>query len=176
MPALLHPLDNNGVVKIDKPIVFVGRHPECDLVITGSRKVSRKHCCLAEVNGKFLIRDLGSTNGVQVNGDAVTKSRQLNDGDELIIGDVGYRIEVVEIVKRSRPNGKKTDQSLESQTETGQKRVVKIEDDEQSDDVSVVIEEPEEDGFEVFNEPQKRRPSQRKKKKGSGSVPEFVVD
>lgn len=90
MPARLQAHENNRSVVLDKPILFVGRHPECDLVINHSRKVSRKHCCLAEINGQFMVRDLGSTNGVQVNGRRVTGTKELNNGDELIIGDCLY--------------------------------------------------------------------------------------
>src|SRR5687768_8812719 len=31
---------------IDKPILLLGRHQECDVQIP-SRKISRKHCCIA---------------------------------------------------------------------------------------------------------------------------------
>lgn len=90
MPARLQATDNNRSIVLDKPILFVGRHPDCDVVINSSRKVSRKHCCLAEINGQYVVRDLGSTNGVQINGRRVIGIEQLEHGDELTIGDCVY--------------------------------------------------------------------------------------
>ena len=62
---------------LDKPIVLVGRHQECDVQIN-SRKISRKHCCLAQVNDYVVVRDLFSTNGVRINGKRVEEG-SLND-------------------------------------------------------------------------------------------------
>lgn len=90
MPIYLTPLDSGRPIVIDKAVIFIGRHPECDLVITHSRKVSRKHCCIAQVDSRLVIRDLGSMNGVRLNGTRVQKDEELRAGDELSIGDVGY--------------------------------------------------------------------------------------
>ncbi len=38
-----------------QPIVFFGRAPECDVVLLDSRKVSRKHCCIAQIDDHFVI-------------------------------------------------------------------------------------------------------------------------
>jgi len=70
--------------------VFIGRHPDCDVLITHSKKISRKHCCIAQVNGSYIVRDLGSMNGVHLNGKRVMKEATLREGDELLIGDCRY--------------------------------------------------------------------------------------
>ena len=88
-------------VPLDKAVILFGRHPECDVVITSSRKVSRKHCCVAQVNNSFVVRDLGSMNGVRVNGKTVKQSARLRLGDELIVGDVVFHL------KDAEANGKK---------------------------------------------------------------------
>lgn len=45
--------------------------------------------------GKFFVRDLGSTNTTRVNGEIATgPSRELYPGDELEVGDVLLRCEV----------------------------------------------------------------------------------
>ena len=67
MPAHLLSLTDGPSVLLDKPILLFGRHPECDVQLE-SKKVSRRHCCLAQVGEAFVIRDLGSTNGVKING------------------------------------------------------------------------------------------------------------
>ncbi|MGD9854297.1 MAG: FHA domain-containing protein [Planctomycetaceae bacterium] len=84
--------DDRQTVPIDKAIVFFGRHPECDVVITSSRKVSRKHCCVAQVDGQLVVRDLGSMNGIRVNGSAVRRQSPLRLGDSFTVGDVEFRL------------------------------------------------------------------------------------
>ncbi len=90
MPAQLVTLDNGVSIMLDKPILLVGRHPECDIQID-SRKISRRHCCIAQVSDYLVIRDLGSTNGIRINGVRVLEGR-LNAGDEVTIGNNLYRV------------------------------------------------------------------------------------
>lgn len=92
MTVILKPRRGGRPVIIDKPIVLVGRHPDCDLMITESPKISRKHCCLALVNSRFVVRDLNSMNGVWVNEDRVEHSSDIEPGDELMIGDVAFEV------------------------------------------------------------------------------------
>ena len=56
-----------------------------------SRKVSRRHCCIAQVENYLVVRDLGSTNGIRINGVRVLEGR-LKAGDELTIGNFRYQI------------------------------------------------------------------------------------
>src|SRR5438445_3257971 len=90
MPAQLVALTEGPSILIDKAILLLGRHPECDVQID-SRKISRKHCCIAQVNEYLLVRDLASTNGVRINGIRVMEG-QLVAGDELTIGNHRYRV------------------------------------------------------------------------------------
>jgi pSer/pThr/pTyr-binding forkhead associated (FHA) protein len=73
-----------------EPIV-VGRDPLCDVRLR-SILVSRRHCCLTEVDGAVIVRDLGSFNGTRINGRGVGAAR-LRPGDELWIAHVRYRLE-----------------------------------------------------------------------------------
>src|SRR5262249_18029231 len=63
MPAQLLALTDGPSIVLDKPILLLGRHGECDVQLN-SRKVSRRHCCIAQVHDYLVVRDLGSTNGV----------------------------------------------------------------------------------------------------------------
>jgi predicted component of type VI protein secretion system len=90
MPAHLVSLTEAPSIPLEKPIVLVGRHPECDVQID-SRKISRRHCCVAHVNDYLIVRDLGSTNGIRINGVRVLEGR-LREGDELTIGGHRYRV------------------------------------------------------------------------------------
>jgi predicted component of type VI protein secretion system len=90
MPAQLLSLNEGPNILLDKPILLLGRHPECDVQIE-SRKISRRHCCIAQVSDYLVVRDLGSTNGLRINGVRVLEGR-LAPGDELTIGTYRYRV------------------------------------------------------------------------------------
>src|ERR1700719_3545412 len=90
MPAQLVALTEGPSILLDKPILLFGRHPECDIQID-SRKISRRHCCLAQVDDYLVVRDLGSTNGIRINGVRVLEG-YLKGGDELTIGNQRYQV------------------------------------------------------------------------------------
>ena len=98
MPAQLVALNDGANILIDKPILLIGRHPECDIQIE-SRKISRRHCCIAQVEDYLVVRDLDSTNGIRINGVRVLEGR-LHAGDELTVGGTRYRVTWEEAVRR----------------------------------------------------------------------------
>jgi pSer/pThr/pTyr-binding forkhead associated (FHA) protein len=91
MPPQLVALTEGPSILLDKPILLLGRHQECDIQL-GSRKVSRRHCCLAQVDDYLVVRDLGSTNGIRINGVRVLEG-SLQAGDELTIGNQRYQVQ-----------------------------------------------------------------------------------
>ena len=91
MTPLLVALGEGPNLVLDKPILLVGRHQECDVQIP-SRKISRKHCCIAQVSDYVVVKDLQSTNGIRVNGERMLEG-VLHHGDELTIGNMKYRLE-----------------------------------------------------------------------------------
>src|SRR5450432_1232671 len=90
MPAQLLALSEGPNVVLDKPIVLIGRHAECDIQVE-SRKVSRRHCVIAQVGDFLVVRDLDSTNGIRINGVRVQEGK-LKPGDELTIGNFRYQV------------------------------------------------------------------------------------
>ena len=64
----------------------LGRLPECDVTLDDP-SVSRRHARITRKGSGWAITDLGSTNGVKVNGSRVTES-DLADGDRLHLGTV----------------------------------------------------------------------------------------
>ena len=54
---------------------------EGNTVVLQTPKVSRRHAMIHEQDGEFWVVDLGSTNGIQINGDRVTHPVRLRDGD-----------------------------------------------------------------------------------------------
>jgi FHA domain len=90
MPAQLLALNEGPSILLDKPILLVGRHQECDIQLP-SRKISRRHCCIAQVKDYLVVRDLASTNGIRINGARVVEGC-VRPGDELAIADFRYRL------------------------------------------------------------------------------------
>jgi pSer/pThr/pTyr-binding forkhead associated (FHA) protein len=94
MSAQLIPLSGGGIptIPLQRPVLLIGRHGDCDVRID-LPKISRRHCCVALAYDRVMIRDLGSRNGLRVNGRIVEES-QLCPGDEVAIGPLLYRVEV----------------------------------------------------------------------------------
>lgn len=106
MQMVLTPLTGGEQIVLDKAILLFGRQPDCDVVIGGSRKVSRKHCIVAQIHDYFVVRDLGSMNGVRVNDKRVDGETKLKAGDTLTIGDVDFKLELADVPRRSSKPGK----------------------------------------------------------------------
>ncbi|MBI4508779.1 MAG: GGDEF domain-containing protein [Deltaproteobacteria bacterium] len=79
--------------------VDLGTHVVCDRPVTMGRDVdvelplrdgsiSRRHCRveLDDETGRYLLRDLGSTNGTRVNGTRVREAVPLAEGDKIFLG------------------------------------------------------------------------------------------
>lgn len=71
----------------------VGRSRECDVVLDDSN-VSRRHAEIRPTGQGWLVEDLGSTNGVRVNGRPVQGPHPLEPGDRLELGTAEVRFEV----------------------------------------------------------------------------------
>lgn len=63
----------------------IGRGADADLAIVGPL-VSRRHARILNQGGTVSVEDLGSANGVFVNGVPVTATAPLSEGDSLLIG------------------------------------------------------------------------------------------
>jgi pSer/pThr/pTyr-binding forkhead associated (FHA) protein len=73
---------------LNRPLIVVGRDWSCDVRLDSPR-VSRRHCCVTEVDGGVWVRDLGSTNGIRIRDQRVSSGR-LRIGDVLAIAHVVY--------------------------------------------------------------------------------------
>jgi hypothetical protein len=62
----------------------IGRSSDCDLVVEDAN-ISRRHAEIKPEDGAYVIVDLGSTNGIELNGRRVT-SAALADGDRITLG------------------------------------------------------------------------------------------
>jgi pSer/pThr/pTyr-binding forkhead associated (FHA) protein len=91
MSARFVALDEGPDISLESAMVVVGRHPNCDTRLNSPR-VSRHHCCMTRDHDQVVVRDLGSTNGIRINGMRVETGR-LRTGDELSIAHIRYRLE-----------------------------------------------------------------------------------
>jgi len=70
---------------------IIGRDEQAQVRIA-SNDVSRKHALLSVANARIVVRDLGSSNGTFVNGEPIQGDRELQPGDLLVIGPMGFRV------------------------------------------------------------------------------------
>lgn len=80
-------------IKVIAPEFIIGRDEDCHLR-PHSDTVSRKHCVIKLVDSQLTVRDLGSRNGVFVNGRKISAETQLKAGDKLQIGKLQFEMVV----------------------------------------------------------------------------------
>jgi len=68
----------------------LGRGPQADFIID-SPLISRVHCRLVVINKELVVENLGSTNGIFINGRQVERST-LHAGDRLRTGRIEFTI------------------------------------------------------------------------------------
>jgi FhaA, N-terminal domain/FHA domain len=71
-------------VPVDKRILVLGRGQECDVQLSDPN-VSRRHAELRQEETSYWIVDLGSTNGMEVNGRRLRQAK-LEGGDRITLG------------------------------------------------------------------------------------------
>lgn len=74
----------------DIPVV-IGRDESADIRVD-DKKVSRRHAAFKVINDEPWVEDLGSVNGVKVNGKRIDRRAMLCDGDVVRVG--GYEVRV----------------------------------------------------------------------------------
>jgi pSer/pThr/pTyr-binding forkhead associated (FHA) protein len=79
---------------IDRERVIVGRGPGVDRAFDDPA-MSRQHAAIEFSGGGFRLRDLGSTNGILLNGTAV-QSAELRHGDRFEIGGRRFLLAIEE--------------------------------------------------------------------------------
>ncbi len=81
------------VYRIEKPVVNIGRQLTNDIIVEDKR-VSRYHAQIKfQPNGQFMIFDLGSTNGITINGTPNLRQHTLRSGDRFTIGSYDFYFE-----------------------------------------------------------------------------------
>lgn len=88
-------------VTLERPRMMIGRAAGCDVRIDDA-SISHQHAALELGSSGYRIRDLGSTNGVQVNGARMALA-ELKHGDTIALGQIELRY-----VVEARSSGPKT--------------------------------------------------------------------
>ncbi|MFO0722261.1 MAG: FHA domain-containing protein [Myxococcota bacterium] len=74
-------------IQEDQAEVTLGRSPECDFALN-DQNISRRHALIKRTWNGFTVQDLGSKNGVLVNGKRADGAAAIKDGDEIQVGGI----------------------------------------------------------------------------------------
>ncbi|MDR2170243.1 MAG: FHA domain-containing protein [Planctomycetaceae bacterium] len=77
------------VIPISGPKFIIGRADDCNLK-PRSELISRYHCAIILEDGYVALRDLGSKNGVFINGVRVATEQELHHGDKISVGPLEF--------------------------------------------------------------------------------------
>lgn len=91
MYGQLSPIGGGDPIPLLKKQLLVGRRESCDICLRFGN-VSAHHCQLECEDGYWYVTDLGSRNGVKVNGHRVERKR-LDPGDTISIAKHKYEVE-----------------------------------------------------------------------------------
>ncbi|MDQ3263895.1 MAG: FHA domain-containing protein [Myxococcota bacterium] len=80
------------VVPFVRDEITIGRQEGNTIRLT-ERNVSRRHARLLRQNGHVVVEDLGSYNGIRVNGEKIAEPAQVRSGDLIQIGDYDLAIQ-----------------------------------------------------------------------------------
>lgn len=74
-------------------IITIGRNPDCDLILSGS-KVSRQHATISIKNNSVILQDLNSSNGTFLDGNRLAPQAEvlMPSGSIVKIGDAELKI------------------------------------------------------------------------------------
>lgn len=95
---------------------FIGRSPDCQLTLDDPL-VSRRHAVIHVAGGGATLEDLGSRNGVLLNGERPQGTTPLRPGDRLVIGSQELSVVLVSASRRPTEAGF-TQPSIPKPTET----------------------------------------------------------
>jgi membrane-bound lytic murein transglycosylase D len=117
VPVLLVRLPDGHVQRFSKSF-NIGRDPDCDVRVDDVH-VSRRHALVSVVRGQWSIRDLGSSNGLLVDGERIEVTA-IEDGLTVVLGVGGPSLAIYPEVEQDDPRwdnipgttGEPTDDSI----------------------------------------------------------------
>ncbi|MCB1235738.1 MAG: FHA domain-containing protein [Verrucomicrobiae bacterium] len=94
--------------RLDDARIVVGRSPDNDIQVEESA-VSSRHCEFLRDGDRYVLVDLGSTNGTRVNGKSIKNGRiALKNGDQILLGESvpAHFIQAIEASTPVKPSAK----------------------------------------------------------------------
>ncbi|MFM8781772.1 MAG: FHA domain-containing protein, partial [Gemmatimonadota bacterium] len=98
-------------VRLTQAVIRIGRHPENDLRfhVELDRDASSRHAEIRLEDGRYVLTDLGSTNGTILNGERISGPRPLHDGDTIEFGANGPSVGITILdIGEPRPEVRRT--------------------------------------------------------------------
>ncbi|MBQ9095206.1 MAG: FHA domain-containing protein [Akkermansia sp.] len=113
MPALVITVNNTkkGAILEATPgkVVIIGRDEACDIPLPEASGVSRQHCSITATGTDFILKDLGSTNGIYANAVKLEKDTPLKEGVKYTIGDAEFQVMGLSLIASPAPPQNKAD-------------------------------------------------------------------
>ena len=121
MPALVITVNHTkkGAILEATPgkVVIIGRDEACDIPLTEASGVSRQHCSITATGTNFILKDLGSTNGIYANAVKLEKDTPLQEGVKYTIGDAEFQVMGLSLIATPAPPQNKADSPTENKKE-----------------------------------------------------------
>jgi len=80
-------------LELPSPVSVIGRDPTASVRLE-EESVSKQHARITQEDGRFVIQDLGSSNGTFINGRRIHEPTELRPGDLIRLGAVILKLEV----------------------------------------------------------------------------------
>ena len=93
--------ENPRIVPLGNAVLFIGRDPNSGIYIDAS-EISRNHASISFVDGNYILRDNGSTNGSFLNG-IQTSEGVLAHGDEIRFGPYIFAVDLLQMSGGQEP-------------------------------------------------------------------------
>ena len=121
MPALVITVNNTkkGAILEATPgkVVVIGRDEACDIPLPEASGVSRQHCSITATGTDFILKDLGSTNGIYADAVKLEKDTPLQEGVKYTIGDAEFQVMGLSLIATPAPPQNKADSPAENKKE-----------------------------------------------------------
>ena len=86
----LRPIGGGDTIPLLRSNLIIGRRESSDIVLRFPN-VSGVHCKLSIIDGKWMVKDLNSSNGTKINNEQIEED-SINPGDILSIGKHKYEM------------------------------------------------------------------------------------
>jgi pSer/pThr/pTyr-binding forkhead associated (FHA) protein len=85
MQPTLYIAQDDRVIAVNDGVTRIGRSMTADIELE-DMTVSRRHALIVRGEGRTVLLDDGSRNGVRLNGERIKRAEPLSDGDVIAVG------------------------------------------------------------------------------------------